>query len=128
MHAEAVQSKILTTIGVAILSGLSVVGILVITYILVRATPTQTITSTRVSFMGETVCLPHRDTSGPQTLECAIGLRTSDNIYYGITQANPPMNIGQSVRINGQLQNDSIRKYNIAGTIEVQSWQQLTQQ
>ena len=33
---------------------------------------------------GEVLCLPHRDTSGPQTLECAIGLKASTGEYYAL--------------------------------------------
>lgn len=38
----------------------------------------------RASLSGTTVCLPHRDTSGPQTMECAFGLRTDDGSHYAL--------------------------------------------
>lgn len=33
---------------------------------------------------GEKVCLPHKDTTGPQTLECAIGMKTDSGEYYAL--------------------------------------------
>jgi len=33
---------------------------------------------------GTYVCLPHKDTEGPQTLECAFGLRAEDGTHYAL--------------------------------------------
>lgn len=38
----------------------------------------------RAELAGTTVCLPHRDTSGPQTMECAFGIRTDDGVHYAL--------------------------------------------
>ncbi len=38
----------------------------------------------RATVTGSYLCLPHTDTSGPQTLECALGLQTDDGIYYAL--------------------------------------------
>lgn len=38
----------------------------------------------QVTLSGSTVCLPHRDTSGPQTMECAFGLKTDDGSHYAL--------------------------------------------
>jgi len=38
----------------------------------------------QVTLSGSSVCLPHRDTSGPQTMECAFGLKTDDGSYYAL--------------------------------------------
>lgn len=38
----------------------------------------------QVTLSGTSVCLPHRDTSGPQTMECALGLRTDDGSFYAL--------------------------------------------
>lgn len=38
----------------------------------------------QVSLTGTSVCLPHRDTSGPQTMECAFGLKTDDGSFYAL--------------------------------------------
>ena len=37
-----------------------------------------------VTVEGTYVCLPHKDVSGPQTLECALGIKTDDDRYFGI--------------------------------------------
>lgn len=37
-----------------------------------------------VTVEGTYVCLPHKDTTGPQTDECALGIKTDDNRYYGL--------------------------------------------
>ena len=36
---------------------------------------------------GAQTCLPHRDTTGPQTLECAIGFLADDGTYYALDLA-----------------------------------------
>lgn len=35
-----------------------------------------------ITISGTIVCLPHKDTTGPQTLECAYGLQGADENYY----------------------------------------------
>lgn len=37
-----------------------------------------------VTLSGVYVCLPHQDTTGPQTEECAFGLRADDGVYYAV--------------------------------------------
>lgn len=41
--------------------------------------PNNTITIT-----GTFTCLPHKNTSGPQTMECAFGLKADDGHYYAL--------------------------------------------
>ena len=56
---------------------------------------------------GEFLCLPHRDTSGPVTLECAFGLKTTAGIYYALDfnevpeYQNTAMN--QRIRVQGMV-------------------------
>lgn len=38
---------------------------------------------------GRLVCLPHKNTEGPQTMECAFGLRTDNGIYYAVSDTDP---------------------------------------
>jgi hypothetical protein len=71
---------------------------------------------------GEVVCLPHKDTGGPQTMECAYGLKTADGTYYWIKPASDDLNtitqltVGTRVRIEGAFtQEDSI--YQSKGTL-----------
>ena len=42
------------------------------------------LTPQQVSLTGIYLCLPHRDTSGPQTMECALGMQTDDGAYYAL--------------------------------------------
>lgn len=50
-----------------------------------------------VTLSGTYVCLPHIDTSGPQTEECAFGLKTDTGDYYAV-------NFGQSADAMRQFQ------------------------
>jgi hypothetical protein len=86
-------------------------------------------TPDRVTLEGEYVCLPHRDTSGPVTMECAFGLRT-DTAYYAIdfalmSQDAPQLSTGDRFRANGiftpveTLSSDRWQTYDIAGIFSV---------
>jgi hypothetical protein len=79
---------------------------------------------------GSVVCLPHKDTSGPQTLECAFGLQTAENEYYALDangQNPPPFNTGQRIRATGiitpaeMLSSDHWQKYNMKGIFSLRS-------
>jgi hypothetical protein len=75
---------------------------------------------------GQIDCLPHRDTSGGITLECAIGLQGKDGMYYGLQLNQQDVNsgkiiLGQKVVITGIFTPSQDSKYNIIGTIEVAS-------
>ncbi len=37
-----------------------------------------------VVLSGTYECLPHRDTSGPTTMECAFGFKTDDGVHYAV--------------------------------------------
>lgn len=41
-----------------------------------------------IAMEGVTVCLPHKDTNGIQTLECAYGLHGDDGNYYALSDTN----------------------------------------
>ena len=56
-----------------------------------NATPQQ------VTLSGTYTCLPHLDTTGPQTEECAFGLKTDDGVYYAV-------NFGASANAAEQFQ------------------------
>jgi hypothetical protein len=77
-----------------------------------------------IELTGNTVCLPHKDTDGPQTLECAFGIE-SGNIYYGlkIVDQNNVNNfsIGTTLTVKGILNESESDNYAIAGTIAVDS-------
>ncbi len=77
---------------------------------------------------GELVCLPHRDSDGPQTLECAYGLRGMDGNYYDLTDTDTSLDTGISefptsaeVEVRGMFTANDDSKYDTVGTIEVES-------
>jgi hypothetical protein len=84
------------------------------------------------SFTGEYVCLPHKDTSGPQTLECALGLKLDDNTYIATdisslfnSNQNPNFKTGSRLQVKGtfvpieQISTDHWQKYGIKGILQV---------
>lgn len=42
------------------------------------------VTPQEVTLSGTYVCLPHTNTEGPQTMECAFGLETDDGEFYAV--------------------------------------------
>ena len=102
------------------------VGIVEVTQIERIETPaTQDVTLT-----GTFGCLPHKDTTGPQTEECAFGFTTDDGIHYAV-------NFGQSAGMANAFQagtrgtytgfvvpietlsSDQWQKYDIAGIFTI---------
>lgn len=51
----------------------------------------------QVTLSGTFECLPHRDTSGVQSDECAFGIKSDDGIHYAV-------NFGQSAAMMQQFQ------------------------
>ncbi len=88
------------------------------------------ITSYRGTLSGEVVCLPHKDTSGPVTMECAYGLRTDVGEHYALdlsaySEMAPGMDVGSRISANGlitpveMLSSDQWLKYDIEGIFSV---------
>jgi len=84
----------------------------------------------RATLSGEYLCLPHTVTSGPQTLECALGLKTDDGKYYALdfnlsSQMPPPFATGDRLEASGvvtpvaMLNTDNWQKYPIVGIFSV---------
>lgn len=79
-----------------------------------------------VRITGEVVCLPHKDRSGPQTLECALGLEAANGMFYGLKQVSAAaplaLDTGARVTVTGVITPpEASTKYDIARVIEVQS-------
>ena len=74
---------------------------------------------------GEAVCLPHKNTDGPQTLECAFGLKDDEGQYYGLSDSDPnyknvaAMPTGKKVIVSGTFEKGTSDNYPIIGTIHV---------
>jgi hypothetical protein len=94
----------------------------------VSAAPTTSSTpGPPITREGMLVCLPHRDQTGPQTDECAIGLKANDGKYYGL--ADPDGKHTEALRqptstrlnVSGTLQKDEPvqGKYDVQGTIRL---------
>lgn len=84
----------------------------------------------RGTLAGEFVCLPHVDTTGPQTDECAFGIRTEAGEYYAVdfalmSQESPQLAPGERFSASGMitpiemLSSDHWRKYPVVGIFSV---------
>lgn len=74
-----------------------------------------------VRVKGEIVCLPKKG-DGPQTLECAFGLKALDGKHYGLLNSQNPLLVqtGEVVVVKGLLEPaDPNTSYDIAGNINV---------
>lgn len=84
----------------------------------------------RATLTGEQVCLSHKDTSGPQTMECALGIKTDGGEYYALdlslmSQTSPTIPSGARFTANGtitpleRLSTDHWQKYEMVGIFSV---------
>ena len=85
----------------------------------------------RLLLTGMVTCLPHRDTSGPVTMECAIGLEADDGKYYvldfNLLATNEGMGLETGTRVEAEgvftplmaLSTDHWAKYNVEGILTV---------
>ncbi len=78
-----------------------------------------------ITVTGTTICLPHRNSSGPQTMECALGLQGDDGNNYGLHDPGWKYLIGTGngvkVKIIGKLEKKQDLKYDSAGVITIES-------
>ncbi len=84
----------------------------------------------RTTLTGEYTCLLHKDTTGPETDECAISIKTNDGKYYAfntnlLSSTPPTLANGDQIMANGiitpieMLSTDHWRKYNVQGIFSV---------
>ena len=122
---------ILTIIGVIVLLG--AFGYLIFSESSKKNEPTP---KERVTLQGTYTCLPHADTSGPTTLECAFGLKTDDGKNYALDftllESIQDIQTGERIEVAGPFtpaddlaQNDRLRIYDIAGLLHVTSVKHL---
>lgn len=77
-------------------------------------------------------CLPHKDQTGPQTMECAFGIKTDDGAHYALdfsaftSEAGMTIATGERIRAEGTLvplaalnATDDRRIYDIQGVLKV---------
>ena len=77
-----------------------------------------------VTLEGVAVCLPHKNTNGPHTLECAVGIKTDDGTYYGVSgdtshQLASEAGSNRRVKISGNIEPSTDTPYNITQLIAV---------
>lgn len=83
-----------------------------------------------VTLSGTYTCLPHADTSGPQTMECAFGLQTDDGDNYAVNfgasadamsqfQSGAHITAEGFVVIKEALSSDHWSKYNMKGIFTI---------
>ncbi len=120
----------------SIVSLLGLLAVLVVAYIAVslflptREAAVLDSTPRNVTLSGTYGCLPHADTSGPQTMECAFGLQTDDGDWYAVNfgaseNAMEQFQSGVHVRAEGNvvikeaLSSDYWQKYDMKGIFTV---------
>lgn len=99
-----------------------VVGLVVTFAVVSRQSTSSTPSSGAVELTGVVECLP-KPGNGPQTLECAYGIKTSDNKHYALRNVEQSMinyPVGTEVVVKGELSpppTDTV--YDINGVINV---------
>lgn len=79
----------------------------------------------KVTVEAEGTCLPHQDADGPQTMECAMGIKTDDGTYYAIKDETndyalvSKIQTGKRSRISGTLVKEESETYQSKGTLTV---------
>jgi hypothetical protein len=85
-------------------------------------------TGSAVTKTGTIECLTPKDTSGPQTTSCAIGMKQDDGTSYALNADDPTTTgsipTGSRVQVTGTLSQQTTQ-YTIAGIIHVISIQRL---
>ncbi len=87
-------------------------------------------TPQNVTLTGTYTCLPHLDTKGPQTMECAFGLQSKNGDYYAVNfgataQAMDQFRAGETITAEGfvvikeALSTDQWQKYNMKGIFTI---------
>jgi hypothetical protein len=117
------------TIGIALLGG----GFFALNsyiYNQKQGDNTQNVVPYQGTLTGTYVCLPHTNQKGPQTLECALGLKTDTGEYYAldfnaVPQSQFSLKMGDRFTMTGlitpvqMLSTDQWRKYPIEGILSL---------
>lgn len=127
------KRKILITIGIVIILGAGGAafyfsGLFDKVFNPAPAQPVEQVTTIK----GQVVCLPHKNEDGPTTLECAIGLHSNDDKYYGLSGSTGSDLAGaagsdKKVKVTGTLQEQASDKYKMSGIIAVKSFEFITE-
>jgi len=130
-HISKYRQVLVVVLGVLVIIGLGFLKTQSqITNILVQSYPGVS-QSGPATLTGEYICLPHRDTSGPVTMECALGIQIDDGGIYALDTSAimgdgqmPQFATGSKISVQGVLStDDSVShdlwlKYNIMGIMQ----------
>jgi hypothetical protein len=93
----------------------------------------------KVVLEGQVVCLPHRNTTGPTTMECAYGLKADDGKYYGLDNTGlpsttpPEYDVGDRLSVEGtlvpqdQIPSNFWQTYNVSGLMAMEAFWKFTE-
>src|SRR3989344_6190417 len=76
---------------------------------------------------GGVLCLPHKDSEGPQTLECAFGVKDDEGRYFGLRDPKADystisaLRMGVRYEISGMFEPREDERYQSIGTILIAS-------
>lgn len=95
------------------------------------AEPLTPLDLNQTSFTGEFVCLPHKNTDGPQTMECAFGLKAESGDYFALDfgtstelmnqPMNTPITVKGPVTPIEAISSNLGQIYNVRGIIRVEA-------
>ncbi len=89
--------------------------------------------SYQATFSGTSTCLPHKDSDGPHTMECAFGLKTDEGPFIALdlsvlqTEAGTDLQDGSHMTVHGlftpadKMSEDRLTIYDIIGVLRVTS-------
>lgn len=121
------KAKILTGVAVVAVIG----GIVYAINIPEAIAPVDQAVSSSKSFEGRATCLPHKDRTGEQTLECALGLKTDAGTFYALDgsglEPGALITLNESVRVRVSglvvpieaISSDTWARYDIIGIMRV---------
>lgn len=92
--------------------------------------------SGKQTFYGEYLCLPSKQTDGPVTLECALGILADNGSFFALDMQAVDPNVamiatGSRIKVEGivtlaeALSSNHWQKYNIAGVIRVEKFEKI---
>lgn len=103
------------------------VVLLLAAYAATQQSQQQQPTVTYTKYTGNLTCLPHKNTGPdqPQTLECAIGLKTTNGQHYALKDIPDEYRYTEfdtQIVVEGEVSTtDANSKYDTVGTIKVRS-------
>lgn len=94
-------------------------------FVLTRGSGAPSLPEGSVTIKGEVICLPHKNTDGPQTMECAMGIKDEKGGNYALSDTDPnyknisALPTGKTVEVTGIVKPAGDSKYQTKGTIEI---------